>query len=64
MYWELVDREFTWENMSIEEQSRLVACGRSNHRLCSAKLEAVARDPPGHPRGAAKPRRAKVTRTS
>jgi 3,5-epimerase/4-reductase len=38
MYRDTVDHSFTWENFSLEEQSRVLAAPRSNNELDSAKL--------------------------
>jgi 3,5-epimerase/4-reductase len=39
MYRDLVDPNFTWENMSLEEQSNLLKSLRSNNELCTHKLQ-------------------------
>ena len=38
MYKEYCDNSFTWQNFSLEEQSRVLAAPRSNNKLCSEKL--------------------------
>jgi 3,5-epimerase/4-reductase len=38
MYREIVDPAFTWTNFSIEEQRKILAAGRSNNLLSTAKL--------------------------
>lgn len=42
IYKEEVDPNFTWENFSIEEQSKILAAGRSNNFLDASKLQAAA----------------------
>lgn len=42
MYKEYVDSSFTWENFSIEEQRKILACERSNNLLDTTRLEALA----------------------
>ncbi len=39
MYKEIVDKDFTWENFSIEEQDTILASKRSNNFLDTSKLE-------------------------
>jgi dTDP-4-dehydrorhamnose reductase len=39
MYKEIVDKNFTWKNFSIEEQNEILAAGRSNNYLDASKLE-------------------------
>ena len=39
MYKEIVDKDFTWENFSIEEQDNILASKRSNNFLDTSKLE-------------------------
>ena len=39
MYKEIVDKDFTWKNFSIEEQDKILAAGRSNNFLDTTKLE-------------------------
>ena len=39
MYKEIVDPNFTWNNMSIEEQNAILAAGRSNNYLNTSRLE-------------------------
>jgi dTDP-4-dehydrorhamnose reductase len=41
MYKEIVDPEFKWENFSLEEQSQVLAAGRSNNYLDTTKLEVI-----------------------
>jgi 3,5-epimerase/4-reductase len=41
MYKEIVDPSFTWNNFSIEEQSSILASGRSNNFLETTKLESM-----------------------
>ena len=41
MYKEIVDPSFTWKNFSIEEQSAILASGRSNNFLETIKLETM-----------------------
>lgn len=41
MYKEIVDPEFKWENFSIEEQSQILAAGRSNNFLDTNRLESL-----------------------
>jgi 3,5-epimerase/4-reductase len=38
MYREIVDPAFTWENFTVEEQAKILAAGRSNNLLDTAKL--------------------------
>ena len=38
LYREIVDHNFKWENFSIEEQSQILAAGRSNNYLDTTKL--------------------------
>uniref|UniRef100_A0A6C0HHR4 NAD(P)-binding domain-containing protein n=1 Tax=viral metagenome TaxID=1070528 RepID=A0A6C0HHR4_9ZZZZ len=42
MYKEYVEPTFTWENFSIEEQRKVIACERSNNLLDTSRLEAFA----------------------
>jgi len=44
MYKEEVDPKFAWDNFSVEEQSKILAAGRSNNFLDTTKLEAVAKE--------------------
>jgi 3,5-epimerase/4-reductase len=44
MYQDKVDPTFTWQNFTAEEQSAVLAAGRSNNRLCSAKLSRAAEE--------------------
>jgi len=39
LYREIVDRDFTWINMTLEEQSGILACARSNNKLDTRELE-------------------------
>lgn len=39
MYKEIVDKDFTWKNFSLEEQSKIIACDRSNNYLDTNRLE-------------------------
>lgn len=39
MYKEIVDPNFTWENFTVEEQSEILAAGRSNNFLDTTVLE-------------------------
>ena len=39
MYKEIVDPTFTWNNMSFEEQSKILAAGRSNNYLDATRLQ-------------------------
>jgi 3,5-epimerase/4-reductase len=41
MYKEIVDPEFTWKNFTLEEQSKVLAGGRSNDFLDTSKLESM-----------------------
>ena len=41
-YKAVVDPGFAWSNFSLQEQTLHLACGRSNNRLDTAKLEAGA----------------------
>lgn len=43
-YRDVVDPAFTWRNFTVEEQSAVLAAGRSNNRLCSAKLARAAEE--------------------
>ena len=38
MYKEYIDPAFTYQNFSLEEQSKILAAGRSNNELDSTKL--------------------------
>jgi 3,5-epimerase/4-reductase len=42
LYKERVDPSFTWQNFSIEEQRRILACERSNNLLDTSRLEQFA----------------------
>jgi len=44
MYREIIDPALTWKNFSIEEQSKVLAAGRSNNLLDTHKLEASYQD--------------------
>lgn len=39
LYKEIIDPNFTWKNMAIEEQNKLLAAGRSNNYLDVSKLK-------------------------
>ena len=39
LYREIVDPDFTWVNMTLDEQSQVLACGRSNNKLDTHSLE-------------------------
>jgi 3,5-epimerase/4-reductase len=39
MYKEIVDKNFTWKNFTIEEQNKILAAGRSNNYLDTSRLE-------------------------
>jgi hypothetical protein len=39
LYKEYYDSSFTWENFSLEEQSKILAALRSNNMLDTAKLQ-------------------------
>lgn len=39
MYKEIVDKDFTWKNFTIEEQNDILAAGRSNNYLDTSRLE-------------------------
>lgn len=39
MYKEIVDPTFTWQNMTIQEQDKLLLSKRSNNSLDTTKLE-------------------------
>ena len=41
MYKEIVDPDFVWENFTIEEQSQILAAGRSNNFLDTTRLESL-----------------------
>ncbi len=38
MYKEIVDNDFTWENFSVEEQSKILSSARSNNFLDTTRL--------------------------
>ena len=44
LYRDLVKPDFTWKNMSLAEQALVLAAGRSNCHLDTAKIEAAARE--------------------
>jgi 3,5-epimerase/4-reductase len=39
MYRDIIDPVFTWCNFTLAEQDRVLACKRSNNKLCTALLE-------------------------
>ena len=39
MYREIVDPNFTWENFTLEDQSKILMAGRSNNKLNTDKLQ-------------------------
>ena len=39
MYKQIIDTDFTWNNMSIEDQSKMLKCERSNNYLDTSKIE-------------------------
>ncbi|AYV81486.1 MAG: NAD dependent epimerase/dehydratase family protein, partial [Harvfovirus sp.] len=39
MYKEIVSPSFEWKNFSVQEQSKILAAGRSNNYLSTDKLE-------------------------
>lgn len=39
LYKEIVDNSFTWQNFTYEEQSKILACERSNNKLNTDKLQ-------------------------
>ena len=41
MYREIVDENFKWQNFSIEEQTKILAAGRSNNYLDTSRLESL-----------------------
>ena len=41
MYKEIVDSEFTWQNFSKEEQSKILTSDRSNNYLDTTRLETL-----------------------
>jgi 3,5-epimerase/4-reductase len=41
MYKEIVDKDFTWNNFSIEEQRQILASERSNNYLDTSRLESL-----------------------
>jgi len=45
MYKDLVDKDFTWSNFTVEEQSAILASGRSNTVLDSSEAEAAGIPP-------------------
>ena len=44
MYREEVDPTHTYTNFSVEEQSKILACGRSNNELDASKLMEAIKD--------------------
>jgi 3,5-epimerase/4-reductase len=44
MYKEIVDPDFTWNNMNLEEQTALLAAGRSNNYLDVSRLQELYPD--------------------
>jgi len=44
MYRDIVDREFSWTNFTIEEQDQLLLSKRSNNELNTSKLEAKVKE--------------------
>jgi dTDP-4-dehydrorhamnose reductase len=44
MYKEYVDKDFKWENFTIEEQNQILSAGRSNNYLDTQKLEKLYPD--------------------
>lgn len=43
LYREIVDPGYTWENFTLEEQSRVIKAGRSNCELDAAKLMGIVK---------------------
>ena len=41
MYREIVDKDFKWNNFSIEEQRQILASERSNNFLDTSRLESL-----------------------
>jgi len=41
MYKEIVNPDFTWKNFTLDEQSKILASGRSNNHLNTTKLETL-----------------------
>ena len=41
MYKEIVDKDFKWDNFSIEEQRQILASERSNNFLDTSRLESL-----------------------
>jgi hypothetical protein len=41
MYREIVDKDFKWDNFSIEEQREILASDRSNNFLDTSRLESL-----------------------
>lgn len=41
MYKEIIDKTFTWENFTIEEQDKILLAGRSNNLLNTDKLQSM-----------------------
>ena len=46
LYKEIVDPTFTWTNFTLEEQSRILAAGRSNNLLDTSSLKESYPDVP------------------
>lgn len=44
LYREIVEPDFTWINMSLEEQSGILACARSNNKLDTRELETFIKE--------------------
>lgn len=42
MYREIVDRNFTWQNFSQDEQRKILTSDRSNNFLDTTKLESLS----------------------
>ncbi|KAI6888472.1 hypothetical protein KC360_g1863 [Hortaea werneckii] len=43
LYREIVDPGYTWENFTLEEQSRVIKAGRSNCELDASKLMGIVK---------------------
>jgi hypothetical protein len=41
MYREIVDKDFKWDNFSIEEQRQILASERSNNFLDTSRIESL-----------------------
>lgn len=39
LYKEIVDKDISWKNFTVEEQTKILKAGRSNNELCTKKLE-------------------------